>query len=168
MHQDANSISHNLTYFCSKLFPWDITQTHRSRHRSGCECDCKGWIWTVVITEPGFPLLIVIPVHSWGEKPNTQGFICSLNLTAVGYGSIIVWITWEGDVSKQRGTPASPQWPQALAVHRWPDHSAQLSVRLFFRLKLCADQLQGAYYCDRAHWHTHKTQVKQSTLWYRK
>jgi len=43
----------------------DVNQTHRSRNRSSCECDAKGWICTaVVFTEPYFTLLIVKPIHS--------------------------------------------------------------------------------------------------------
>jgi len=26
----------------------DVNQTHRSRNRSSCECDAKGWICTAV------------------------------------------------------------------------------------------------------------------------
>lgn len=58
----------------SKWGPWELwwhrckSQTHWSRQRSSCECDGKGWICRVVVlTEPGFTLLIVKPVHSWGE-----------------------------------------------------------------------------------------------------
>ncbi len=56
--------------------PWELwckSQTHRSRQRSSCECDGKGWICRVVVlTEPGFTLLIVKPVHSWGETKSDK------------------------------------------------------------------------------------------------
>lgn len=60
----------------SKWGPWERwckSQTHRSRQRSSCECDGKGWICRVVVlTEPGFTLLIVKPVHSWGETTSDK------------------------------------------------------------------------------------------------
>ncbi len=53
-------------------------------------------------------------------------------------------------------------------MQRWPDHGTQLLVRLLLRLPFSADQLQGADYCSRPHWHTQKTHVKPGRLWYRR
>lgn len=96
----------------SKWGPWELwckSQTHWSRQRSSCECDGKGWICRVVVlTEPGFTLLIVKPVHSWGETESQikklgnsskqytfkQWYADPLKIWSNGKHSAIPWCTY--------------------------------------------------------------------------
>lgn len=100
--------------------------TYSARNRSRYEGHRERWFRGVVsLTQPALALLVVVPVHGW-----------------------------KGHVSEQRGPQTSPQRAPALRLHCSPDAVSQLPVRLFLRLQLGADQLQGADHCRWTHWCT--------------
>lgn len=104
--------------------------TYRARHRSWYKGDGKGGFSGVrALTQPALALLVVVPVHGW-----------------------------EGHVSQERGSQASPQRQPALWLHCRADAVSQLPVRLFLRLQLRTDQLQRADHCRWTHWHTQRKQ----------